>query len=213
MRFKLLLSICALSILLVPSCVQGQDTDKNKTFEALSGDAYKFKTPMRVEQSGQPDLHFDAKFRTRPFDSPLYYDIRFAKWNGDKGKELELIHDKIFLTNGPAEIQHFEVSHGFNMLMMNEAWKKNGLIFHFGAGPVISHTESTVRDLHRNQGYQLSGAAMQFAVGKQFKISGNMFGTLEAKAIAGYARVGIADGHATVSDVGFHGLFGIGYRF
>lgn len=213
MRLKLFLTICVLSLFIVPAHASDQDNDKTKTFEVLSGDAYKFKTPMRVEQTAQPDLHFDAKFSTKPFESPLYYDIRFAKWNGDKGKELELIHDKLFLTNGPVDIQHFEVSHGFNMLMMNEAWKSNGLIFHFGAGPVIAHTESTIRDLHLNHGYQLSGAAIQFAVGKQFKISGNLFGTLEAKAIAGYARVGIADGHATVSDLGLHGLFGIGYRF
>jgi hypothetical protein len=213
MRIRVLLAICALSLLLVPAWAQGQDDEKNKTVELLGGVVYNFKTPLRIEQDGQSDLDFDAKYRTRPFESPQYYVLRFAKWNGDKGKEIELIHDKLFLDNKPAEVQKFDISHGFNMLMMNEAWKRNGLIYHFGAGPVITHPENTVRNLDFEHGYYLSGAAIQFAVGKQFKLSGNLFGTLEAKVTGAYARVRVEDGHANVSNLAVHGVFGIGYRF
>ena len=204
---------CALPILFFPAYANDQDEGKNKTFELLGGDAYNFKTPLRIEQDGQSDLHFDANYHTHPFQSPQYFILRFAKWNGDRGKELELIHDKLFLVNKPVEVQSFQITHGFNMLMMNQAWKKDGLIYHFGAGPVITHPENEVRNLPFENGYHLSGAAMQFAVGKQFRISKNLFGTVEAKVTGAYARVPVEDGHANVSNLAVHGVFGIGYRF
>ena len=40
-----------------------------------------------------------------------------------------------------------------------------------------------------------------------------LFFSLEAKATVVMAKVGIAEGHAIVPQAGFHGLFGLGYKF
>lgn len=201
--------------------VYAEDQERTRTLEVMGGAVFNVKTPLKIEQSGQPNIDIDsAEYDTKPFQSPIYYSVRFANWRGDRATEVELIHQKLFLQNGQAEVQRFDISHGFNMLFLNKAWKKDGLIFHFGGGAVITHPENTVRNLPLPQdgglfdrGYYLSGAAVQFAVGKEIPISGRLFGVLEGKVTAAYAKVKVVDGHANVSNVALHGLFGVGYKF
>ncbi|MDO8587532.1 MAG: hypothetical protein Q7T82_10890 [Armatimonadota bacterium] len=194
--------------------------EKTNTIEFYGGTAYNFRTSLKVEQSGQPDLSFDAKYRTSAFESPIYYGWRFGMWRGDKATEIEWIHHKLYLVNRPAEIQNFSISHGFNMFMLNKAREKNGIIYRIGGGVVITHPESAIRGQKFpedngifNKGYYLSGPAVQVAIGKRFDISGHFFGSLEGKLTAAYARVNVADGHANVTNVATHFLFGIGYKY
>ena len=81
--------------------------------EWLAGDAFCFKTPLTIKQSGYDNIKLTAKYKTNSFKQPIYYSIRFSKWNDKRGWEIELIHLKIELVSRPPEIQKFEISHGY----------------------------------------------------------------------------------------------------
>lgn len=196
---------------------EAQDT---WTFELLGGDAYCFKTPLTIHQSGYEDISLTAKYKTNSFEPPIYYSIRLARWNNDRAWELELVHLKIELKNPPSEVQHFEVSHGYNLLTVNRSWKQRKFIFRLGGGIVISHPESTVRGKSLswdrgilNKGYYVSGVTVQVDVGRRLYFGENLFVTVDGKLTGSYARVPVEDGHADVPNVAIHGLFGVGYEF
>ena len=138
----------------------------------------------------------------------------------DRAWELELVHLKIELTNPSSEVQHFEVSHGYNLFTVNRSWKQRKFIFRLGGGIVISHPESTVRGKSLswdkgilNKGYYVSGATVQVDVGRRFYFGENLFVTIDGKLTGSYARVPVENGHADVPNVAIHGLFGVGYEF
>ena len=197
------------------------DPDKTvRTVEFYGGTAFSFRTNLKIEQAGQPDISLGAKYKTEPFTSPIYYAWRFGRWKGNKATEIEWIHHKLYLDNGPSEVQKFNITHGFNMFMLNKAQEKNGIVYRVGGGIVITHPENTVRDQALpedngifNKGYHLSGAAAQVAVAKRFDLSNHWFANVEAKLTAAYARVDVVDGHASVPNVATHFLFGIGYKY
>jgi hypothetical protein len=188
-------------------------TGKHNTAEFFLGTAQSARTHLTISQSGQPDIGVDAKYETKPFTAAPYYAWRLGKWRNGHGTELEFIHHKIYLSNNPPDVQHFEVSHGYGMLMLNKAKERGGLIYHVGLGIVIAHTESTVRGLSFSSNYHLTGPSAQFAVGKRFRLSDRLFATVEGKLTAAYARVPVADGHATAPNIAVHALLGIGYAF
>lgn len=190
------------------------------TFNVFLGDAYCFNMPLEIQQEGYSNLKINANYRTEGFKLPVYYSWKAGTALNKKGWELELIHLKIILSNNPPEVQQFEVSHGYNYLTVNHIRDLDFMILRFGLGTIISHPESIVRNQwynnHQgimNRGYHFSGIAVQVAAEKRFQIKGGFFCTLEVKAAAAYAKVGIADGHATVPQAGLHGLFGLGYTF
>lgn len=185
------------------------------SLEAFLGAAYDFKTHLEITQSGQSDIGLGASYSTKPFTTPFYYDVRYGRWNkeGTHGWEIELLHHKLYLDNNPPEVQHFEITHGYNFLMYNNAHTNYGAIWRIGGGPIITHTESTVRGLVHETDYQLAGAGIQFSVGKRWYFSRQFYGALEGKLTGAYARVSVANGRANVPNVAIHGLFGIGYAF
>lgn len=190
------------------------------TFNVFLGDAYCFNMPLEIRQEGYSNLKINAHYRTEAFKLPVYYSWKAGTARNKKGWELELIHLKIILTNNPPEVQQFEVSHGYNYLTVNHIRDLDFMILRFGIGTIISHPESIVRnqwyDNHQgimNRGYHFSGPAVQIAAEKRFKIKGGLFCSLEVKAAAAYAKVGIANGQATVPQAGIHGLAGLGYTF
>jgi hypothetical protein len=190
------------------------------TLDAFLGDAWCLNMPLVIYQEGFEKIKFTADYRTESFKLPVYYSWKIGTSKEQKGWELELVHLKIFLTNNPPEVQYFAISHGFNYLIINRIWDLDYMILRFGAGIIITHPESTIRNLiyDTNQGilkkgYHISGPGLQIAIEKRFPIIKGFFFSLEAKAAAAIARVGIAEGHAVVPQAGFHGLFGFGYTF
>lgn len=223
---RLWIYLCLIVVLVIlagaeaPCAYDSGDLERIKTFEVFGGTAFNFRLPTKIEQSGQPDLDFDAKYQTRPFEEALYYSIRFGRWRNGRATEIEWLHHKLYMVDKPAEVQKFDISHGFNMVFLNRAKEKNGVIYRVGGGPVITHPENTVRGLSLpedggifDKGYYLSGAAVQLACGKRFDFSERWYGALEAKATFAYARVKVEDGHANVGNIAAHILFGIGYRY
>jgi len=190
------------------------------TFELFSGAQYNVPMPLVMRQQGFADLSLLGDYESQPFNSPIYYAWRLGKWHGNRGWELEFVHQKLILHNRPDDVQNFEVSHGYNLLTLNRAWHLYGLHLHVGLGMVITHPESTVRGQTHpgnqglfNAGYYISGPTTQVAVGKRFPLWYTLFATVEGKVTASFARVPIADGSADVPSVALHGLFGLGMNW
>ena len=200
--------------------VQSEIAEASWTFEFFGGSVYNVPAPLSIEQSGYKDLKINAHYETRPFLSPQYYCVRAAKWKANTAWEIEFIHHKLFLKNKPSEVQFFSITHGYNMFTANRAWNIKGIIIHTGAGVVIPHPETTVRNRAYsekkgilNRGYYISGTVVQIALGKNLSIRNKLFFIVEGKATGSYTHIPIKNGDAYVENVAFHGVFGLGYRF
>lgn len=103
---------CALFAWTLPLLAQGEPW----SLEAYVGDAYNFRTRLKVEQDGGFSRSMSADYDTRGFDRPLYYLLRAARWQEARAWEASLIHHKLYLTNPPAGVTALSISHGFNIL-------------------------------------------------------------------------------------------------
>ncbi|HUI45918.1 MAG TPA: hypothetical protein VL122_08075 [Nitrospirota bacterium] len=190
------------------------------TAEIFGGSSYSFPTPLRIRQPGYEDIDITARYETKPFERDPYYAWRIGKWQDGSAWEFEHVHQKLYLTNKPAEVQQFQITYGYSLFTLNRAWKYGGFIYRFGAGVVVTSSFSVVRGEKYEQsgglfdtGYFLSGATIQGAVGRRIYLTENLFLALEGKLTASYARVDIANGYAQVPNAAVHWLFGLGYDF
>jgi hypothetical protein len=101
------------------------------------------------------------------------------------------------------------------MVTVNRGWHRDKFLFLLGGGVVVPHTNSVVRGLERpiTAPYTLAGVAAQGAAGRRVDFTSWLFASVEGKVTAAWARVPIANGNATVPNVAFHGLVGIGAEF
>jgi hypothetical protein len=195
------------------------------SFEVFLGEQFNLPTPLTIKQKGEETIRlqgasYDSEAWTG-FNSP-YYALRIGRWKQGRAWEIELVHQKLILEDKIEEVQDFEISHGYNLITINRAWrlrKYYDLIWRIGAGIVLTHPETMVRGKGRGygesfpNGFYISGPTSQLALGKRVYIWKGFFGVLEAKLTASYAmHVPIADGHAEVPNVAFHYLIGIGYE-
>lgn len=188
-------------------------SDSLWSIELGTGTAHSFSTTLEIQQTSEPEIRTDADYATRPWKDAPYYNWRVSYRKEKSAWEVELLHHKLYLENEPPQVQHFEVSHGYNMLFVNHLWKLRYFDFRAGAGPVISHTESVIRNLALETGYDLSGFAGQIGAGKRVYLSKRFFLNLETKLTFSNANVSVAEGDASVPNIAIHGLFGIGYDF
>ncbi len=188
------------------------------SIEAAGGFAINTPTRLTIHQSGQPDLRFTAHYASRSLASPLYYAVRIGRWVAGRAWEVEFIHHKLYLTNPPADVQQFEVSHGFNLVTINRALPLGRAVWRPGIGLVLTHPESMIRGRPFNTGrgllgwgYYVTGPAAQLAVARRFGVADRFFVSAEGKVTAAYARVPVPDGSATLTNLAFHALVGVGY--
>ncbi|MGD9496472.1 MAG: hypothetical protein AB7Y46_09185 [Armatimonadota bacterium] len=194
--------------------------ESHTTLELLTGDACNFDSDLRIHQAGQPDLDFTADWDTGGTGA-MYYDLRFGWWHGGRAAEVEHLHHKIILTNNPPEVADFQISHGLNMFMYNQACRHGPWLQRCGAGLVITHAENTVRDLRLTDegsgnilgGYRLSGVCAQYAIGHEWPIDEDWFATAEVKVTAAWLEVPVIEGEAELWNCALHALLGFGYRF
>lgn len=188
------------------------------TAEFFIGVPFNFPAPLTIRQSGSEDIRLRARYVSKPFERPIYYGWRIGNWRGDNGWELELVHDKLYLSGKPDDVQVFSISHGFNLLTLSRSRERGGMVERLGAGVVITHPETTIRGKRfpeeggiLNRGYYVSGPTVQAAVGKQFRIREDFFVPAEGKASASFARIPVADGNADVTNLSVHGILGLGH--
>ncbi len=187
------------------------------TVEIFVGIPLGLPSPLTIRQAGQPDIAVRARYESRPFRRPIYYGWRIGRWDGSRGWELELVHDKLYLVDKPGDVGEFAISHGFNLVTVNRAWEHGGVVGRVGAGAVVAHPENTIRGKPLPEdrgllgwGYYLTGPTVQAAVEKKVRIRGDLFLPVEGKATASFARVPVADGSADVPYAALHGLAGLG---
>ena len=207
------------AIIFLLSIISSKNASAEWVFQLSSGSAYNIPMPLTISQDGERDISLTAEYDTNAFSTQAYYyDFRVGKWKDNKAWEFETLHHKVYLANGPSEVDYFNISHGYNLNTINRAWLINDFIVRLGLGIVITHPETSVRgkvfsDEGGINGFHLSGVTGQGAVEKRFPITEKWFVSAEAKFTASYASIPIKDGDASVPVTAFHGLFGIGYSF
>jgi hypothetical protein len=186
---------------------------------AGTGIAYNLPLPLAIEQAGGPPIELTAGWETRPFAAPLYYVWRLERTSAGRALALELIHHKLFLRDAPSAVQRFEISHGFNVVTLQGAWLgTGGASWRAGAGVVVAHPETTVRERRQprggwaSRGYYVAGPALQLGAGWSRRLVGGLRGGVEAKAIGARASVPIAGGSARLWHASAHldGLLSFG---
>jgi hypothetical protein len=204
-----------------PRAAGAQGGARRWSLELYGGAAWSAPMPLRIEQEGEPRISLTARYHTRPWQDSPYYMYRAGRWDarGRRAWEVELLHHKVYLVNRPAEVQRFEITHGYNMIFVDRAGRFGQMVLRAGAGPVVAHTEAKVRGRSRRDGgglfggYFLSGAGAQLAASRRVRLAGPLFVALEGKVTGSWARVPIADGHATAPVVAAHALAGLGLSF
>ncbi len=192
----------------------------NWSFEINSGLVYNVPMPLVIKQEGFSDIKFIARYFTEPLTLPIYYDIRLGRWKDSKMWELELIHHKLYLENTTSEVQKFNISHGFNMIMVNRGFDQKFIRYRVGAGIIVAHPESNIRGKEfedsgydSNSGYYLSGPVLNLAISKPIRLGSRLFINAEAKTTFAYSRIKIVEGYSDVYNLAFHLILGIGYEF
>jgi len=183
------------------------------SIELRTGVAKSFTTGLEIEQSDLPKIDFDAHYENHPWEDSFYYGWRISRSTTKHSWEIEFLHHKLYLSNNPPEVEHFEITHGYNMLTLNHAWVFGSTYLRVGAGAVISHAETRVRGQFLDSGYELSGFTGQGSVERRFYLSRKFFITVEGKVTAATATVSVANGDAHVPNFAIHGLAGLGYDF
>jgi hypothetical protein len=174
--------------------------------------------PIVIRQSGQPDIRLTARFSTRPFADVPYYDIKVGVVRKLWAYELELVHHKSYLDNRPPEVDTFEITHGYNPILINVVRQQWNSGFRAGVGFVLTHPETMVRGLRFPEtggilGWYVSGPAAQLSVSKGFDLSRQLSAGIEVKVVGAWARVPIVNGSADVPNLSLHGLASVGWRF
>jgi len=192
----------------------GAERTSRFAFQAFGGTTLNAPTTLKVSQAGSPDIEHAASWTSRSLDQPFYWAIRL-RWQRERsGWELQLLHHKLHLKNTTADLQHFEVTHGFNVLTAHRVWRRDRLHLRLGAGVVLPHAESVVRGRYAGTGpYRIRGPAAVAGVGWEQPLGRRLLATAEAQGIAGRASVDIAAGRARVDALGLHVLVGLGAVF
>lgn len=208
----------AAAVALLLSLAPGAGAAADWSVQAAVGFPLDLPLPVTIRQEGEAPIRLRARWDARPFRSPIYWDVRVARSGGGKEWSLDLLHHKLHLANPPAEVQGFDISHGFNLLFVSHArevardtWARAG------AGLVVAHPESTVRGRTfegrgpLGGGYYLAGPALVIGAERRFFPAGGLFFSIQGLAAASWSRVPVAGGSATVPDLSVHAIGGLGF--
>jgi len=183
-----------------------------------AGLQYNVPSALVIRQEGLPDIRLTARYGTRPFAEVPYYDVKVGMKRNRVAFELELVHHKLYLDNRPPEVDTFEITHGYNPILLNAVRERWGAAFRVGAGIVLTHPETAVRGLRSPEtggvlGWYVSGPAAQVGVSRLFDCGRRFSAGAEGKVVGAWARIPIAEGSADVPNLSLHGLVSAGWRF
>lgn len=188
----------------------------NWYIEINSGLPINIISPLIIKQKNQPTIRLWARYYSEPYTLPVYWDIKLSRKKSSTFYELELMHHKLYLQNKTNEIQHFGISHGFNLLIFNTVKETKHFISRWGLGIVIAHPESEIRGKRFGDavnpydlGYYITGPVIQYAISKPFIFTSRINLNTELKLLATYSYTPIAEGYAHVWYMGIHLLAGL----
>jgi hypothetical protein len=212
----------------VPS--PARDEAREVHAEFLLGAAWSLPTPLVVRLPGRPPVRLRARWSTRPWRDAPYYAYRagagtLAARGSPAGAEAELLHHKLYLENPRPPVEHFEVTHGYNLATASAVRPAGRFTVRLGLGLVVAHAEGRVggervggtRRTALGRGYHLAGLTAHVGVGRVYPLARGrtlLYAAPEARVTASLARVPVGDagGRALVPNVAVHGLAGLGVR-
>jgi hypothetical protein len=227
---------CALAVLLAALlAVASRPADAQRRtgeahFELLAGTAWSFPTPLTIQLPAATPLRRRAQYATHPWSDAPYYAYRIgggalSAHGTPAGNEGELVHHKLYLDGPQPPIEHFEVTHGYNLVTANAVRAADRLAIRFGVGLVIAHAEGRIagqrvggsRRTFLGGGYHIAGLTAQLAAGRRYPLARGRvaaYALPEAKFTASLARVPLGDAGGTVlvPNVAAHVLAGLGVR-
>ncbi len=185
--------------------------------ETWVGNAGSFPTTLTIDREGAPMMEISAEWQTRGFEMPLYYAARIARGDSTRAWALDFIHHKVHLGNPPPGVEHYEVSHGCNLLFLSHMFVSQRWHAATGIGVVIAHPENQVAGvpLTGDQGaggYVLTGPAIEAVGGYRMPVRDSWFGTVELRVTGAHVRVPVANGFSSFQNLAFHALVGVGWR-
>lgn len=206
-----------LLLLSVPAPAEAQD---RFGIEAFLGTAVNAPASLTLRQDGEADLSFNAKYETRPLRQPVYWSVRVTWLRPRTALELQFTHDKLYLTNPPPDVQHFEVTHGFNLLTLAHRWRFRPVDLRLGGGIVLPHPDGTVRDRAYDspkggllgREWHTVGPALLLGLGKRWEPVTHLWLSADAELSAAWAnRVPVNAGSVDMSNFALHLRVGVGY--
>jgi hypothetical protein len=213
---RLLITVTGLVLLLGATPAAALDL----SFEVFPGAPLILSSTLSISQDGFPDLEIDPDYANEPLKAPWYYALRLSTPVGDGAWAVELLHQKMMLTNPPPEVGLFQITHGYNIFTVQRHWTTHGARLIAGAGWVAAHPENTVRGQALNEatglgdwGYHLAGPALLGGVGKRHRLGERVFLAGEARLVASWVTVPVVAGEARIADLTAHFLLGVGVDF
>lgn len=188
--------------------------------EGWFGTAFNLGTPLNIEQAGQPDIHIDADWSTRPWRPTWYYAMRVAKWSGKSAWAFEYMHHKLYLDNPTPEVTAFRITNGVNNLLIERHWRLAGWEVGVGGGPAFAVPISRVRGKVYKRGgdgifksrYELAGGTIIGTIAHRLKLFPYTYGSLAIKTTLTHLDVNIADGGAHLNNVALHIQYGLSFQ-
>ncbi len=193
------------SLILVATSLFAVMARAEMSISAYTGTSDTAKSDLRIRQ---PSSNSDATFHgvsweARSFEDSPYYGIRLTWFQTDSsriGASLDFTHYKIYAETGRTlavdgswdgaavkgvapmslRVQHFEVSHGLNLLALNAMyrWPLSGTALseavwrpYVGAGLVayVPHAEAVIDGNSTSADYQLGGFGYQILAGLEYR--------------------------------------------
>lgn len=168
-------------------------------FAAYGGSPYTYASDLKINRPGTVMTVHDIDWRGKPFDDPIYYGVRVARWfrGSPYGTMLDFMHSKAYAPldqrvelsgtkDGKALppsatieelFHHLEFTHGHNLLTLNLLRRLPSISASFspyvggGVGIALPHTEVQMKGVPgRTYAYQYAGPAVQFVLGVEIRV-------------------------------------------
>ena len=190
--------------------------------ELFAGTAWSAPLPLTVDRpEGRTVIR--PRYTTRPFADSPYYTYRAAYIRADGASaEAEMLHHKLYLENPAPPVERLEITHGYNLPMLNGASRGRGWQMRIGLGLVIAHPEGRIagREIGGlptalGGGYHIAGLTSQVAVGRRYPLARGRVALMaapEAKLTASWARMRLGELTLTAPNAALHVLGGLGVR-
>lgn len=166
---------------------------------AYGGAPSTYASDVRIERPGTEMTVHDVDWQGKPFDDPIYYGVRIARWfpHSSLGAMVDFTHSKAYAPldqeaklSGSRDGQplppvaavgdlfhKLEFTHGHNMLTLNLLYRLPSLgafispYVGIGLGAALPHTEVQLKGIgQRTYEYQYVGPAGQFLMGIELRI-------------------------------------------
>ena len=186
------------------------------------GTAYNLPTYLKIQQSGYEAIELWARYATRGFEAPVYWDYKLEIETKNNVVGLRSTHHKLHLTNPTPEISTFSITHGYNLVTAYYGWKMKHFDLLFGGGIAFSHPEGVVRNeyIALEEGiplyggkYRLTAPNFEVEIKRKWYLNKLIFLNVGSRFIGGYAKPKIINGYIETYPIGFHLTTGLGIDF